>query len=183
VVTLQSGQPWGPSCSGSLNGDCLPTGQSLELPKELQHWYDGNTIVTLPDGHQIKPSVDTFLKWNPDAFTNRIVQFPNGNYSVDQYWYGTTPQFIGALRMPAFENTNLNITRQFSIRERYKFELLAEATNMLNHPNFLPGDVSNSVSPITSASQGVIGENSGGGTLSNNMMDARQITLTGRFTF
>lgn len=195
VVTVQTGLPWGPSCSpngsiGSIDGKCIRTGQPLEVPKALQHWYGLNpSPVTLPDGHQITPNSYSYLKWNPDAFTNKIVQFPNGNYSVDQYWYGNTPTYMTELRLPAFQNVNLNITRQIPITERYRFELVAEFTNFFNHQNFLPGAVSNGVSSITSlsgASPGSgIGENgsSGFGSLSPNMMDPRQITLTGRFTF
>jgi len=194
VVTLQEGLPWGVSCApnnniGSIDGKCIATGQPLEVPKALQHWYDGNTSVALPDGHVIKPPQYSYLKWNPDAFTNQVVQFPNGKYSVDQYWYGNTPTYDTNLRMPDFQNVNLNITRDFAITERYKFQLLGEFTNFFNHSNFLPSAVSNGVSSITSTSslpQGAaIGENgsSSFGTLSPNMMDPRQITLTARFTF
>jgi hypothetical protein len=93
------------------------------------------------------------------------------------------------LRMPAFQNVNLNITRQFPIREKYNFELLGEFTNFFNHQNFLPGAVSNGVGSITSTSSlppgAAIGENgnSSFGTLSPDMMDPRQVTLTARFTF
>ena len=192
VVTVQTGQPWGPNCStgsnlGSIDGKCIRTGQPLELPKSLQHWYGKNpSPVTLPDGHQITPNAYTYLKWNPDAFANQIVQFPNGNYSLDQYWYGNTPTYMTELRLPSFQNVNLNITRQIPISERYKFELLGEFTNFFNHQNFLPGAVSNGVSSITSTTPGAtIGENgsSSFGTMSPNMMDPRQITLTARFTF
>lgn len=195
VVNLQTGQPWGPNCStgsnlGSIDGKCIATGQPLELPKALQHWYGKNpSPVTLPDGHQITPPAYSYLKWNPDAFTNKIVQFQNGNYSLDQYWNGTTPTYMTQLRLPAFQNVNLNITRDFAIREKYKLEFLGEFTNFFNHQNFLPGAVSNGVSSMTSISSlppgAAIGENgnSSFGTLSPDMMDPRQITLTGRFTF
>jgi trimeric autotransporter adhesin len=194
VVTVQEGLPWGPNCGtgsniGSIDGKCIATGQPLEVPKALQHWYNGSQSVTLPDGHQITPNSYTYLKWNPDAFTNQIVQFPNGNYSLDQYWYGSTPTYMTQLRMPAFQNVNLNITREFPIREKYNFELLGEFTNFFNHQNFLPGAVSNGVSSITSTSSlppgAAIGENgnSSFGTLSPDMMDPRQVTLTARFTF
>lgn len=195
VVNLQTGQPWGPNCStgsniGSIDGKCIATGQPLEVPKALQHWYGQNpSPVTLPDGHQITPPAYSYLKWNPDAFTNKIVQFPNGNYSVDQYWYGTTPTYMTQLRLPAFQNVNLNITRDFAITERYKLEVLGEFTNFFNHQNFLPSAVSNGVSSITSTSSlppgAAIGENgnSSFGTMSPDMMDPRQVTLTARFTF
>ncbi len=187
VVTVQSGQPWGPSCTGSMNSQCIPTGQPLEVPKTLQHWYDGKTTVTLPDGHQVTPGPYTFLKWNPDAFTNQIVQFPNGQYAVDQYWYGTTNQYNTNLRLPSFQNVNLNVTRQFALRERYQLELLGEFTDLFNHQNFLPSAVENNfATPILAPTSGAgIGQNgdSDAGTLSPNMMDPRQITLSARFTF
>ncbi len=207
VVTLQEGLPWGPDCSGasttgsgsnnigSIDQKCIETGQPLEVPKSMQHWYDGHTSVTLPDGHSITPPQYSYLKWNPDAFTNQVVQFPNGNYSVDQYWYGNTPTYMTQLRMPSFQNVNLNITRDFPITERYKLKLLGEFTNFLNHPNILPsalsgfpsGSNANVVNTITNVSSGVIGENgnSNFGTMfaPGNMMDPRQVTLTARFTF
>jgi hypothetical protein len=199
VVTVQSGQPWGPSCSGSIDSKCIPTGQSLQVPKIDQHWYDGKQKVTLPDGHTITPPQYSYLKWNPDAFTGQIVQFPVSDcdppkgqtvgtsacYSNDQYWYGTTKMYDPRLRLPAFKNTNLNITRQFAIREQYKFELLGEFTNLFNNQNFRAGAVNNTFSPITDTAVGAIGENSnsGSGTLGASMMDPREITLTARFTF
>ncbi len=198
VVTVQTGLPWAPSCStgnnlGSIDGKCIPTGQSLEVPKSMQHWYNGSTPVTLPDGHQITPYNSSYpyvyLKWNPDAFTNQVVQFPNGNYSLDQYWYGNTPTYMTQLRLPAFQNVNLNITRQIPVTERYRFELLGEFTNLFNHANFSPGAVSNGVSSMTSVSSlppgGAIGENGSTsfGTMAPTFLDPRQITLTARFTF
>jgi hypothetical protein len=192
VVTVQSGQPWGPNCgSSSLNSNCIPTGQPLQVPKALQHWYDGSTTVTLPDGHQFTPNQYTYLKWNPDAFTSQIVQFPNGQYAVDQYWLGTSKMFENNLRLPAFKDVNFNITRQIPITERYRFELLGEFTNLFNHQNLLPGAIgsgNNSVSPMLSPSSlptgAAIGENGNGGFgMSPDFMDPRQITLTARFTF
>jgi len=195
VVTLQTGQPWGPSCNtgqasiGSMNSSCIPTGQPLEVPKIDQHWYDGTQSVTLPDGHVVTPPNYTYLKWNPDAFTNRIVQFPNGSYGIDQYWNGTTKMYQSNLRLPAFQNVNLNITRQFTLREQYKLEFLAEATNLFNHQNFLPSAINTGDSfsePILVPTPGAaIGQNGNpsAGTLSPTMMDARQITATLRFIF
>jgi hypothetical protein len=198
VVNLQSGQPWGPNCGGgpnstnSLNGRCIPTGQPLQVPKSLQHWYNGSTSVTLPDGRSVTPGQYTYLRWNPDAFTNQLVQFPNGSYSIDQYWNGTTKIYDGALRLPTFQNVDLNITREFTIREQLKVSILAEATNLFNHQNFLPSAVTsdtNSFSdPILVPNAGtnsVLGENGdpNAGTLAPNMMDPRQITFSLRVNF
>jgi hypothetical protein len=192
VVTLQSGQPWGPSCgsgSGSENGRCIPTGQPLELPKSLQHWYDGNTPVTLPDGRTFTPPQYTYLKWNPDAFTSSIVQFPNGNYSTAAYWEGTTPAYMNALRTPSFQNVNLAINRTFNFRENWNLQFLAEATNMFNKTNFLPGAVNASFGgPILvadPASHSQVGQNgsTNAGSLGLALYDPRQITFSLRMNF
>ncbi len=194
VINIQSGLPWGVTCNtgqdtGPIDGKCIATGQNLLLPKSYQHWTGTNPgPITLPDGHVIStPGAYTMLKWNPDAFTNQIVQFPNGNYSNDMDYYGNTPTYDTNLRLPIFANTNLNITRDIPITERYKFQILGEFTNLFNRANFEPGAVSNGVSPFTSASSlppgGAIGENSGEFGLSPSFLDPRQVTLTARFTF
>jgi hypothetical protein len=169
-----------------MDGRCLQTGQPLELPKSLQHWYGNNPApVTLPDGHSYKPGSYSYMKWNPDAFADQIVQFPNSRYQTDEYWYGTTPTYMGQLRMPIFSNVNLNVTRDFAIRGRYKFQLLGAFTNLFNRQNFSPGAVSNGVSTITTPTSGAtIGEDDGGlGSLGDSMMDPREVTLTLRFQF
>ena len=141
VVTLQSGEPWGPQCGG-LNGRCnIVPGESMYVPKNLQHWYDGNTSVTLPDGRIITPPEFTYLKYNPDYFTAPVVQFPNGQYSVDQYWYGQTAMFPNGLRTPRFSNVNLSITRTFPIHENFRLELNADATNAFNQTMFYPSAI------------------------------------------
>lgn len=190
VINLQSGYPWGPSCGGSMNGRCIPTGQPLELPKSMQHWYSGTQSVTLPDGRTVTPSEYTYLKWNPDAFTSQLVQFPNGAYGVDQYWNGTTPQYMGALRLPYFKNVNLNVSRAFKIRESVNLQVLAEATNAFNAQNFQPSAVNNAntFNPVIvadSSSNAQIGQNSNNnaGTLAPTVMTPRQITFSARLNF
>jgi trimeric autotransporter adhesin len=188
VVTLQSGQPWAPSC-GSENGRCFPTGQPLELPKSYQHWYDGNTPVTLPDGRTFTPYQYTYLKWNPDAFGSQLVQWPDGTAHVAHYWLGTTPAYMGSLRMPWFQNVNLTVSRNFKFTERMNLQLLAEATNLFNRTSFLPGAVNNGYSsPILVADPSTntqIGQNGNpaAGTLGLSLYDPRQLTLSLRLTF
>jgi hypothetical protein len=189
VVTLQGGQPWGPNCSGTLNSRCnVVAGQPVEVPADLQHWYDGKTSVTLPDGRVVTPPAFTFLKWNPDRFALPVVQFPNGKYATDQYQWGTTSMAVNGLRTPGFYNTNLNVTRQFRIRESIEMELMAEATNALNRTNFNPNSVNGSVSailapnPATNSQPGQ-NANAASGTLGTNFLEPRQITLSLRLRF
>jgi hypothetical protein len=71
VFTKQSGFPifvTGAN-TGAINGrPNRSDGEPLEVPQALQHWYDDKIRVTLPDGRVIQPPVNTFLKYNPDAF-------------------------------------------------------------------------------------------------------------------
>ena len=190
VVTLQSGEPWGPVCYGSLNGHCFSTDQPLKVPKSDQHWYDGNTSVTLPDGRIVIPNEYSYLMWNPDAFASQMVQLPNGSYSTDQYWNGTTKMYMGALRMPYFMNTDLNISKSFKLREQFNLEILSEASNLFNRTNFWPYAVDNNFPALSVADPSTgsaVGENSdnNAGTLyaPGNTMFPRQVTFTARLKF
>ena len=189
VVTLQSGQPWGPYC-GSENGRCFFSGQPLRLPKSYEKWYDGNTPVTLPDGRTFTPSSNTKLIWNPDAFTGQIVQWADGSYHSAEYWEGATKMIMGGqLRMPAFQNVNLSVSRKFPITEGMSFEILAEATNAFNHTNYSPNNVTNDYSNLVTipdpTHNSTVGENqsTSTGTAGLNFLDARQMTLSARFDF
>jgi hypothetical protein len=190
VVTLQSGQPFGPSC-GAMNGRCIEdTSAPVEVPKELQHWYDGKTSVTLPSGRIVTPGAYTFLKWNPDRFYAPTVRFPNGNYQVDQYWWGYTSQYINGLRTPGLANVNLTINRKFQIVERMQLEFLAEATNLFNRTNFSPTAVNAGYGailsvPANNTNNVKIGQNSSSnsGTLGMSFYEPRIVTLSLRLRF
>ncbi|MGA3263006.1 MAG: carboxypeptidase-like regulatory domain-containing protein [Terracidiphilus sp.] len=187
VVTLQSGMPWGPNC-GSENGRCIPTGQALELPKSYQHWYDGSTSVTLPDGRIFTPPQYSYLKWNPDAFTSQLVQWADGSTHEALYWLGTTPMTMDSLRMPTFQNVNLSINRRFPIWRGAALEFLADATNLFNRTNVQASDLSNGFSPYTyddPAYNAHIGQNSnaGTGTMGTSFYDPRQFTFTLRLNY
>src|ERR1035441_6349026 len=94
-------------------------GESMYVPKNLQGWYNGSTSVTLADGRIITPGEFTYLKYNPDYFAAPVVQFPNGQYSEDQYWYGKTAMYPNGLRTPRFSNANISINRDFPIHENW----------------------------------------------------------------
>jgi len=201
VVTLQSGEPWGNNCgnfspsnlNGSMNGRCdVAADEPLEVPKALQRWYDGHTSVTLPDGRQITPAANTFLKWNPDYWTVPMVQFPNGTYAPDQYQWLSTAHYLDALRTPGLANVNLTVNRKFHIKERAELQFLAEATNVFNRTNFTPAAVSAGYSAVTVADPSThtkVGQNAtiGAGSLTlsspGNVLAPRQITLSLRLQF
>jgi hypothetical protein len=134
----QSGFPIG--ISGASNGAALARpdrvdGVPLELPKNLQGWYDGKTPVTLPSGHIITPPNFTYLKYNPDAFSGRFVVTPNGSVVADQFWFGNADQTYDGFRTDSRYNLDMSIRRTFTITG-LKLEVGADAMNILNHTQF-----------------------------------------------
>jgi len=112
-------------------------GEPLLLPSSLQHWYNGKTTVTLPDGRNVTPANYTFLKYNPDAFSAPIMPSPTtaGKYINQIDWTGNSALNYSTLRDPSINNLNFTVRRAFKVTERVVVEFQANATNLLNHPN------------------------------------------------
>ena len=191
VVTLQGGFPLPASnnqCNGALN--CRPnrTGEAFELPKSYQHWYDGKTSVTLPDGRVLTPPAQSFLKYNIGAFGGNVVSLPGGKFIGDINWMGNAAIDYGTLRGPGRDNVDISLARTFRITERTSFSFRANATNAFNHTQFLSsnyqmslgGIVSSSTTPGVLPGQGVSGSY---GTHGLQTFDPRQIALEGRIQF
>jgi hypothetical protein len=175
-------------------------GVALEVPKELQHWYDGNTTVTLPSGRKVKPCSGCFLKYNIDAFKGRTVTGPNGKAIADLFWYGTAAATYGELRSSPISNVNVSLEKSFSWGERYSLNISAQGTNVFNHTQFKPGingsfgatvtqafvDVpANKADPILSTLKvGDLQDTANTfGTYRQNTYDGRQIEFVVRFRF
>jgi hypothetical protein len=139
VMILQSGYPIEISGGAGLTGrpDRVP-GVAVEVPKELQRWYDGKTVVSLPSGRQILPPAFTYLKYSTDAFTGRAVKMSDGTYQGDLYYYSTAALDYADIRGPGRNNWNLNLERTFKISERVSVEFSAQLTNAFNHTQFRP---------------------------------------------
>ena len=195
-IIWQEGFPF--SVSGVNSGAALGRpdrvqGTPLEVPKELQHWYDGNTKVTLPDGRVIQPSKNTFLKYYEGAWSGRVLQVSNGSYVPDVYWYGTAAQTFDQMRGPGRFNMDMSLRRNFKLTERFKLEFAANATNLLNHTQFAAnysGALGSTNTAVNSASglrpgMGANGNTFGvltlGGT--NSVFDPRQVVMNLRLQF
>ena len=187
AVVLQGGNPWAPTCSSTLNGRCNQVpGQPLLLPKSQQRYYNGSETLTLPDGHVITPAVNTFMKWNPDAWTAPMITMANGKVFTDQYQNGTTPIAFGFMRTPGVENVNFSVIKRFPITERVAADFHVNATNALNHHN--PYTVNNTVTPntaTTGANNSAPGQNTTVqfGSYGLSALEARQLTVQANFTF
>jgi trimeric autotransporter adhesin len=123
--------------TGGVNArpDRVP-GVAMELPKDLQGWYDGRTTITLPSGRRITPPVNSYLKYNPDAFAGRVVTTPNGRFVADQFWYGDAALAYDDFRSDSRWNLDLSIRRTIRLGDRLSVELGADMLNVLNHTQF-----------------------------------------------
>jgi hypothetical protein len=100
----------------------------------------------------LTPNVACF---NTATFASAATQTNFGNLARNSF------------RGPGYFNTDLNVNKIFTVRERYKLLVGANFYNVLNHPNFdLPvnnlaqgnfGTITNTVSPPTSAYGSFIG--------------------------
>lgn len=197
----QSGNPFEVTGAnaGALNGrPNRVSGQPVEVPKELQRWYDSpNTAdrtVTLPSGRRMIVCRYCFLKYNPDAFRAATVQVPDGRFISDAFWYGDSAPTFGDIRQPGLHNINLTVDRAFRLTERVRFEFSAQASNLFNHMQLRPIYTSGlgSVQLRNDAANGLFpgsGTNDNFGTITlaptsgNATFDPRQIEFHLRIRF
>jgi hypothetical protein len=86
-----------------------------------------------------------------------------------------------SIRTPGEFNLDLAVSRKFAIRERAKFTVRAEAFNVLNHTNFMPPEVSLTVTADPRTGQAVF--NSPNFGLITSARAARFMQLVARFEF
>jgi hypothetical protein len=166
VANVHSGVPFTPMLDFD-NADV----QSLltaERPNLVGNPYRG----VCPNG----ASVGTPSCWfNPSAFVVPPAgQFGNAGRNI--------------LRGPGFAQFDASLRKDFAIAERRKITVGLEAYNLLNHPNF--GVPSNTQSPLSLGGNGdavfkdAVGNfAANAGQILTTAGTARQIQLTGRFTF
>lgn len=185
VITLQAGMPIviSGASDGALVGrpNRIP-GVPIEVPKELQKWYDGVQTVTLPCGRIITPQKNTFLKYNACAFEGQTLLAPNGRFIADQYWVGTSAQTFNDIRTPGRTNIDLSLRRTFRLRESMTLNVNADATNLLNNAQYSGaytgalGATNLADNPARGLKVGM-GSSDTYGTIGLNTFDPRQVTL------
>ena len=185
VVTAQAGMPI--IISGAADGALVGrphriAGAPLEVPKELQKWYDGVTPVTLPCGRIVTPTKNTFLKYNACAFDGQVILAPNGRYIADQYWVGQAAQDYGDFRGPGRFNIDVSLRRTFRLKERMTLNFNADATNLLNSAQYsgaYTGGLGNT-NLVDNPAKGLkvgMGSNDAFGTIGLGTFDPRQVTM------
>ncbi|HXN21325.1 MAG TPA: TonB-dependent receptor [Candidatus Dormibacteraeota bacterium] len=193
--TAQSGFVAPLSNGGTNSINTLPDRDPLfplEVPQELQRWYDGKTTIILPSGRLVTPCNGCFLKYNIDAFKGRTVTTPNGKTVADILWYGTAAPSYGGIRSSSIWNVNISLEKSFKMRERYSLNFSAQATNLFNHTQFKPG-INTSFGPTVVTADPTLGLKVGQlqqpagdntfGTYRQNAYDARQLELVMQFRF
>ncbi len=186
VITVSSGFPFVVSGgnTGALSGAVnRVSGVSSTVPSDLQHWYDGKTTVTLPCGLKMTPAKNTFLKYNACAFQGQVLTTPNGSVVPNQFWFGSSNQTSGDLRGPDRFNIDLSLRRTFSIHERLKLQISADATNVLNHTEY-NGNFNGGLGNTTLSGSTIgYGTSTTYGTFGVGTFDPRQITMHLRMIF
>lgn len=193
VYTWQRGFPLSATGlnSGSLNSrPNRDPSEPLTLPKELQGWYDGKTTITLPNGRRHTPSAQTYLVYNPDAFSGEILTTANGRNYANLFWWGNAAINYGGMRGPGRNNLDFTLTRNFKIRERYTLAFMANMTNALNHTQFRAGSYSMGLGSVQVTDLPASGIRAGKsqspgayGSHNMNTYDPRQVIMEMRLRF
>ncbi|HET9406079.1 MAG TPA: carboxypeptidase regulatory-like domain-containing protein [Candidatus Sulfotelmatobacter sp.] len=102
---------------------------------------------------------------------------PNALSVAPNFTFGNAPRTITSVLSPGIRNAELALFKEFQIREGIQIEFRAEATNALNHPQFIPPDTD-----ITSGTFGQIvpgggGFSSGSGAVTINSPRELQLGL------
>ncbi len=199
AFTTQSGTPIqiGGGNTNAINGRSNRlSGVPVELPKELQKWYDSpdaaGRTVTLPGGRTVVVNRFTYLRYNPDAFRGNVARLANGNLANDVYWWGTLASRYGDIRTAGRTNFNLSLQKQFRIGERMETAFSAECTNLLNSVQIRPEAYTTSLGAVIAqpsaaqAAQGVqpgMVANQNFGSNGLRTFDPRQVELRLRIRF
>jgi hypothetical protein len=191
TVTLQSGFPLEINAStGATNlRPNINRGVPFEVPKALQHWYDGKTTVTLPSGQQITPCNRCFLKYSLDAFSSSVAPLAGGGYASNVYWWGDAALDYSGIRGPGRKNTNMSITRAFRVKEGKTLEVTASVSNAFNNVEWTRSDITVGLGGVNTAAntdKGIVPgsfNNNNFGTLGIQTYEPRQVELQARFRF
>ncbi len=181
-----------PNYAGTGKGSVplrLPT--SYRGLKSFGGNYDGKTKVTLPCGIIVTPGLNSKLEDNECAFSGPIVtNTVNGTTSTfaDQYWYGNGNQTNGNLRGHSRVDVQLSLRRTFKLTERFKLDVTAAATNLMNSAEWSssPGGGGGGTDVVNNPANGqIVGLLQGNtyGTWGNGTNPPREIEMVGRIVF
>jgi hypothetical protein len=93
---------------------------------------DSKTVSALVNGYRLSVA---FYAQSGDVFNMASNRFLNGDASTPVTFQ--RPLYVGrnTIRGPAINDLETRLSREFTIRERFRVEAFAESTNVLNHDN------------------------------------------------
>jgi hypothetical protein len=145
------------------------------------------TIVTIATGQPVTGQINGFPAGGPDGgLTGGLVN--NSGTGTG----GRIPAMRNLYTGPGYSNFDFRIGRQFVIAERVKLSFVGEAFNLFNFTNFY--SVNTTAYNYSAAGVGACAGHSNGClvanpaffaplTSNNNLSGARQLQISGRFTF
>lgn len=165
IVRFQTGAPY--TVSANVNG---------YSNQELTGSYTEGSRARIIGNPYSGTSHDPYHRLNPAAFAAPVVGDP-----------GIGAEGANSFTAPGINDTDLTLEKQFRIKERYNFQLRADAFNVFNHTQFTainstinfdgPGSTN-----FTNPASNTPAEYNGFGSVSA-ANDPRILQLTGRFTF
>jgi outer membrane receptor protein involved in Fe transport len=108
-------------------------------------YYDGKTYQTINSANAGGPVSGNYW-FNPNSFSNArevalnqaLINGVDPGTLAGQFTYGTLGRNV--LRGPGAFNTNLTLSKHFTVREKYDLEFRADAFNVFNQVQFLTPD-------------------------------------------
>jgi hypothetical protein len=147
--------------------------------------FSGTFLATVIDPNIQTNCTAVHGTTTPPCFTTSQFETYNSTSGVAtpiQTNFGETGP--GVFRGPDFFDIDTQLTKKFFIKEKYAFEIGAQAFNTLNHPNF-----GNPTASITSGSLGTTTSNVGpttspyGSFQGASLVSGRLLVLTAKFSF
>jgi len=158
--------------------------------KGLRYALDGwnlSTIVVAATGQPVTALISGFPSGGPDGgLTGGLVN--NSGTGTG----GRVPGIRNGFTGPGYKNIDVRVGRQFSIKERVKLAIVGEAFNLTNTTNFY--SVNTTEYNYSASGAGACAGHTNGClvanpsffaplTSNNSLSGARQLQISGRFTF
>ena len=147
------------------------------------------TVVNAASGQPVTPTINGFPSGGPaGGLTGAVVNNSGTALSASRFPGQVRNAFTG----PGYWDVDFRVGRDFSIREKVKLSFVAEAFNLFNHTNITA--VNATEFNYTAAGSGACSGHTNGCVVanptffaptasSNLLVGARQLQISGRFTF
>jgi len=139
IYTFESGGYYTPQSGidSNLNGDSAPDRVIVNTTGVAG---TGSGVYGLTQTGSVVPTNSTTAQIN--SVVAWVALNPNTRYIQAGYGaYANSGRDIQTSR--PINNVDLSLLKRFTIRERYNLQIIGQALNLFNHPQFIPGSVNN----------------------------------------